>query len=66
MSKAKASGYVRVRERTRRAINMLAAELQLASGENRSADDAIAYAIEQLRPDLMQRADEQIESEDKQ
>jgi len=56
MESKKEGGYVRVSEKTKRVINMFAAELQLATGETKSADDAIWEAFERHMPELAKRA----------
>jgi hypothetical protein len=49
-------GQVRVKEWTLKAINILAGEIQQATGTNISADDAIWSLINDNRPDIANKA----------
>jgi len=50
------SSPMRIDELTKRAIMMLAAEMQRESGESVSANDALMKLLEQVRPDLLEEA----------
>lgn len=54
--KKRASSPMRVDNKTKRAINILAAELQAQRGEPVSADEALWTFIEKHRPDVTERA----------
>lgn len=54
---------MRVSEKTRRAINMIAAELQLETGDTISADNALWQFIEDHAPEIARRAVDIAESD---
>lgn len=61
----KGGGYLRVKERTLRAIKVVAAEFQAQSAEDISADDAVWKMIQVQFPHIAQRFEEETPSGDK-
>lgn len=55
---------MRMKAKTIRAINMLAGEKQLETGENISADDAMWTFIKEFRPDIAEKAERSTEIND--
>lgn len=54
----KGGGYVRVKDRTQRAIRMLVGKLQIERGNEISADDALWYVFKRYMPGIAGRAEE--------
>lgn len=52
---------MRMKAKTIRAINMLAGEIQIETGENVSADDAVWAFIQEHRPDIAEKAEKTAE-----